>query len=308
MSLRFTATGFLIATLVACGPGDGESAQEPGEPEMPAPFLEDIESRVVTSAMSGREYQISVALPLGYADSLDRYPVLYALDANGQFGTVAETARYLAAIDWAQIPELLVVGIGYPSGGRFVHSRSHRLYDLTPTNDAKWEARFTGPSDGAGGGPDFLRFLREELFPLIDAEYRTDPSDRALYGHSVGGLFGLYALFEAPGTFQRVIAGSPSLWWDERFMFGLEDAYAGANDSLAARVFLSMGMLEADGVRPDGDCACMLSNLRDLAGILELRRYEGLVWQHHFFEGENHQSVVPATISRGLRFIYDSPN
>ena len=122
-----------------------EPAAKSSASEAPAPFLEEIESRVVTSAISGREYQISVALPLGYSDSLDRYPVLYALDANGQFGTVAETARYLGVTEWAQIPELLVVGIGYPTGGRFIHSRGHRSYDLSPTNDTKWQARATQP-------------------------------------------------------------------------------------------------------------------------------------------------------------------
>ncbi|MCH8123900.1 MAG: hypothetical protein IH853_12360 [Bacteroidetes bacterium] len=61
----------------------------------PSAYLEDVESRVLTSAITGRDYTISVALPLGYGDSTKTYPVLYAQDANGQFGTVVETARIL---------------------------------------------------------------------------------------------------------------------------------------------------------------------------------------------------------------------
>ena len=36
--------------------------------------------------------------------------------------------------------------------------------------------------------------------------------DRAWYGHSFGGLFGLYALFHNDGPFKRFIIGNPSIW------------------------------------------------------------------------------------------------
>ena len=305
--------------LVMCLLGCRSSASEAGGASdretaaIPEAFLADVESRVVTSAISGRMYQISVALPLGYADSTKAYPVLYAVDANGQFGTVVEAARILNNFD-TQIPQLLIVGIGYPSGGRQIHAEQHRLFDLFATEDREFkewhEGRFRpdlGPFDGyGGGGADFLRFVREELIPLIEAEYRADPSDRALYGHSAGGYFGLYALLEGEGTFQRVIAGSPSLFWDDRYFFRLEEFYAQTTRRLPARVFLSVGLEEHDQQRPETDCFCMVRNLRRLIEILERRQYLGLEWQVHYFEDENHQSVVPATVSRGLRFIYSS--
>ncbi len=279
----------------------------------PEAFLADVESRVVTSAISGRTYQISVALPLGYADSTKAFPVLYAVDANGQFGTVVEAARYLNNLG-RQIPQLLVVGIGYPFGGRHIRAEPHRLVDLFPTEDRafkEWheerahEGLDLGPFDGyGGGGADFLRFVREELIPLIEAEYRSDPSDRAFYGHSAGGYFGLYALLKGEGTFQRVIAGSPSLFWDDRYFFRLEESYAQATRRLPGRVFLSVGLEEPDGPWTDTKCFCMVTNLRRLAETLEHRQYEGLEWRVHYFEDENHLSVVPATVSRGLRFIY----
>lgn len=306
----------LLACLSGCrSPAlqtDGASATD-GE-IAPAPFLADVESRVVTSANSGRQYQVSVALPLGYADSTKSYAVLYAVDANGQLGTVVEAARILNNFG-SQIPQLLIVGIGYPLGGRQIQIEQHRFFDLFPTEDRdfetwheEWRAREwpdLGPLQGSGGGgADFLHFVREELIPLIEAEYRADASDRALYGHSAGGYFGLYALLEAPGTFQRVIAGSPVLFWDDRRFFELEESYAELNQELPARVFLSVGIEERDEHRPEADCICMVRNLRRLEQTLERRGYEGLEWQVHYFEGENHQSVVPATVSRGLRFVY----
>ena len=72
------------------------------------------ESRVVTSTTTGRTYQISVALPRDYAESTGTYPVVYAVDANGEFGIVVESAR-LMRID-ELVPPLIVVGVGYPVG------------------------------------------------------------------------------------------------------------------------------------------------------------------------------------------------
>ena len=64
-------------------------------PEDPPAFLERTESWVMTSKVTERDYQISIALPRGYGESTERYPVLYAVDANGQFGTVVESARLM---------------------------------------------------------------------------------------------------------------------------------------------------------------------------------------------------------------------
>ena len=149
---------------------------------------------------------VSIALPLGYADSTKTYPVLYALDANGQFGTVVEAARMLR-IGGGQIPQLVIVGIGYPYGGRQIYAGPHRIIDFFPTLEFEWieevKQGWPGPIPiyESGGAPEFLRFLREELFPLVEAEYRADPSDRAIYGHSGGGWFGLHALLDGDGAF-----------------------------------------------------------------------------------------------------------
>jgi predicted alpha/beta superfamily hydrolase len=50
-----------------------------------AAFLPDVTSQVMTLRVSHRAYQISVALPDGYAATHTPYPVLYAADANSEF-------------------------------------------------------------------------------------------------------------------------------------------------------------------------------------------------------------------------------
>jgi uncharacterized protein len=275
----------------------------------PAAFLPDVTSRVLTSSASNRRYQISVALPDGYTKDHAPYPVLYAADANAQFGTVVETARLLSFSK--QIPDIVIVGIGYANAGQgFKASGPPRALDLTPTEDQVWVEEFgkeslergVAPPESSGGAPKFLRFVRDELIPSIEGTYHVNRSDRTWYGHSFGGLFGVYLLFNANDLFNRFIIGSPSLWWDKRAMLAAEDAFAATKKPLHGRAFLSVGVLE----RQLAPKYPMVTDLREFATRLQRRNYEGFQFQTHFFEDENHLSVVPATISRGLRFVYAS--
>ena len=62
--------------------------------------------------------------------------------------------------------------------------------------------------------------------PFIDEEYRTVQTDRGLYGFSMGGLFTVYTMLHHPDLFQRYIAGSPSLWWNDGITFTYEETFA----------------------------------------------------------------------------------
>ena len=278
----------------------------------PPGFLADTESWVMTSSITKRTYQISVALPAGYKKENQPYPVLYGADANTEFGTLVETARIMRLEKL--IPDLVIVGMGYVTI-RQGWEEASRAVDLTPTEDQGWvrEMRESAKGsqevgmpafEGSGGGAGFFRFIREELIPSIENKYNVSHEDRAFYGHSFGGLFGLHALLNNEGTFRRFILGSPSLWWDSRVTFAHEEAYAAKHKVLPARVFLSVGLLE----ERDGDeqlaKLAQVKNLREFIEVLKHRGYEGLELQTRFFEDETHTSVIPATISKGLRFIY----
>ncbi len=273
----------------------------------PKAFLADIDNYVLDSSVhQDRQYQISVALPRTYKDSNQSYPVLYSLDANGEFGIIAETARMLAMEE--KVPEIIVVGIGYPSGGRFLYSVKYRTLDYTPTVDEKWlvEEKSRGLPEflipaGTGGAPKFLQFIRQQLVPFIEKKYRVKSDDRILLGHSFGGLFTTYALFQGNGLFQRFVIGSPSLWWHNRVIFNVEKEYAQTHKSLPARVFISVG---SDEDKYNDDNEQTVSPFKEFVKVLEKRNYADFKWESHLFEDETHVSVIPATISRGLCRIY----
>jgi predicted alpha/beta superfamily hydrolase len=190
----------------------------------------------MTSAVSKRAYQISVALPSGYSKEHAAYSVLYAADANAEFGTVVETARLLSLLNQnKEIPDLVIVGIGYPKAGQGFHaSGGLRGLDLTPTPDPVWVredakleiAQGMPPSEGSGGAPEFLAFIRSELIPAIEKLFNVSRTDRAWFGHSLGGLFGVYAMLNNDGLFRRFIIGSPSLWWNDQAILTTEESFA----------------------------------------------------------------------------------
>jgi hypothetical protein len=284
-AMRFSP--LLLLAMAACST-DERVAETDGWNPFPG-ALADTESRDLTSEVTGRTYRISVALPEDYATANKTYPVLYAVDANTQFGTVVEAARLLHLEE--TVPELIIVGIGYPVGW-LTNGDGSRLVDLTPTVDSS--------KGGGGEAPGFLEFMRRELIPFVEAEFRARPTGRALYGHSLGGLFALYTLFAGEGTFERYIAGSPSFGWDDRVILRQEAAYAESHDFLSAHLFLSSGSLENSEEWGES-----VADVEKFVAKLETRSYRELRVATAYLSDETHISVIPATVSRGLRAVYE---
>jgi predicted alpha/beta superfamily hydrolase len=274
----------------------------------PSPVvIPNSEVRTLHSKSVDQEYRILIALPMNYAKSNDKYPVLYVLDADMAFAWVTDLVRSAASLraigyhssypDPVHVPNLIVVGIGYPTSW-FDQPKlwwSLRTRDLTPTQNPD-NARALGLEGTFGGNAKkFLRFMQSELMPCINSNYRTDPTDSTIVGHSGGGLFALYVLFHQPETFRRYVVSSPSLWWDKKVTFEYEREYASNHTELTAKLFLSVGSLERT----------MMANLKELVKILEQRKYKGLELENHIFEDEGHISVSGTAICRGISSVFE---
>jgi len=247
------------------------------------------EVETLLSSVSRHYYRISIALPLTYSqDSEKTYPVVYLLDGNMWFGMATEISRVLN-FDREELPELIIVGIGYATDDPS-EVKDLRLQDLTPTQT---EA-------GTGKAEEFLRFIQKDLIPYVDANYRTEPTDRTIVGQSLAGLFSLYALFHAPETFNRYVVSSPSLWWDDRVAFEYEEEFAREHSGLPVKLFLSVGELEEQEWPGIG----MVSNVQDLHKKLEDRNYAGLEMQMVILEDETHSSVFPGAFTKGLKTVF----
>ncbi|GAB4527050.1 MAG: hypothetical protein OHK0046_44480 [Anaerolineae bacterium] len=268
------------------------------------------DTHLMTSQQNGRTYRIQVNLPLGYDKSPGdgwpfnnapaQWPIIYVLDGNWYTGLVTDMIGPMA---WCgSTNDAIVVGIGYPEGhdavDSFWISFTRRDHDLTPTPDeAAQKAMETqhqrpAPNGDAGG---FLKFIQHELIPMIERDYRADPAQRILLGHSYGGLFALYALFEAPDLFQTVIAGSPTLAYGSRFTFQQEATFAENHKRLPANLCLYVGEHEESL-----DDTTTTDTLR-MAAILQSRHYDGFTLTQRMFLGENHCEVAAPGFQWGLK-------
>ncbi|MEI9996672.1 MAG: alpha/beta hydrolase-fold protein [Rhizomicrobium sp.] len=258
------------------------------------------ESFALGSAQVDETFLVDVAAPLNHSGKA--LPVIYVLDGSQGFGLAAQTVSQLQL--GRLLPAAIVVGIGYRA--EMSRVRSLRLRDFTPDADGAYLARVAGtpdaPADGVapGGAAAFLRFVQEELKPFIESRYAVDRTDQTLVGMSLGGLFALHTLFDAPRSFQRYLALSPSIWWHDRAILARESAFARQAPDLPVNLFLSIGALE----EAEYASARMVSNLYELHARLAQRPYKTLRLAMEVFAGETHGSVYPAALSRGLRTVF----
>ncbi len=278
---------------------------QPASSRHPPVSLPDTEVRLLHSSIASDIYRLHISLPLTYANSDNTYPVVYLADGNGLFPLVRGISEALSG--GLEIPRLILVGIGYDTDDARAWGRL-RERDLLPTDasatDGSRRQEFTRTGIRRGQADLFLRFIREELKPFIEANYRTNPDDSTYVGNSYGGLFGLYVLFHHPDTFQRYIIGSPAIHHDNRVTLTYERDYAAQHEDLPARVFMAVGAREEMDDHLIDPSFEFVTNVKVLTKTLRERRYPGLNLTTQVLEDETHFSVIPATFSRGLRVVF----
>lgn len=246
---------------------------------------------------AGRE--LHVVLPDGYSATAAPYPVLVCLDAQWTFGTVCDAALNLGLA--RLLPRVVVIGVGWttPSTREVVHARAACF---TPTIAAipPAVARNMANPPRLGEAAGFQGWLLDDALPALHARYRIDPTQQTLIGHSLSGLFGLYTLFTRPKAFNRWLLASPSSWWDNKTIFDLEANSSRQGRVASSRVYLAVGSEET---LIGGDIP-MVANTVAMHERLQARRESGLEATVEILDGEMHHSVMPAAVSRGLRWLY----
>jgi predicted alpha/beta superfamily hydrolase len=242
-----------------------------------------IVGRLASSALAeAREF--SVRLPASYArEPRRRYPVIYVLDGPPLDGQTAEGATRLAAGGLA--PDVIVVGI--PN-----MQRGGRARDFLPPF---LSFRRRDGSPFTGGADRFLRFLRDELVPRIERDYRTTTT-RLLVGHSLGAIFVCYSLAAAPALFEARFAHSPAIWRDEDAVVADVARALSAARSLGGFFYLSVGAQEGDG---------MGQGFEKLRAVLaERAAAAGLRWRAEVTAGAGHETNVRLATPAALRAYF----
>ena len=254
--------------------------------QTPAPSvaLSDTEQRTITSAKIGRSYDLFISLPENYSATKQSYPALYVLD-GWHFPLMAFLQEN--NIYSKRMAPVIIVNIAHSPAS---DAMKLRAADFSPTPLPQ------SLGGGGGGASMFLDFFEHELIPFIDRTYRTNPADRGLLGHSLGGKFALYALEQRPALFQRIVAASPALFPDD----SLIDADARrALSAIPASVRLDLSVGSDDELG-------FAKSTAAFAHVLDQLKPKGLDYRFTVYSGENHNSVRLVSFPAGLYWVYHS--
>lgn len=116
--------------------------------------------QIISSMLIGLEFSVYVFLPIGYTENHGQdCPVIYTMDGQWLFNPLSDF------IDESS-REIIVVSIHFPEE------------DRRPIDYAK------------PGSLTYFDFMRDELLPVIEYQYRIDAADQVYVGNSLGGMLG----------------------------------------------------------------------------------------------------------------------
>jgi predicted alpha/beta superfamily hydrolase len=246
---------------------------EQAAPEPPSinPMM-PIEFDTIESSATGREYAITVVLPLSYMFTDVNYPVIYVTDGDFYAIPLGVAAGQLGF--GQEVPEFITVGVDYGNPDPMAWLELREL-DMGPD-----------------GRENFLQFFEEELIPTIESTYRADPSNRTLAGHSTGGDFALYGLLNAADTFSNFIASAPS---GAAGLIDTVDNFTSNQGEAPAKLYLDVGDLDAEE---------LIAGVQAFNDALVEMGFDGLDHEFAILDNETHLSVRPRAFNNALRWLF----
>ncbi|MEN9506340.1 MAG: hypothetical protein RI958_2266 [Actinomycetota bacterium] len=248
------------------------------------------------------DVRVAVAVPR----SSGPVPAVLVLDGQSMFLTATEFARTTSLVTLGALPPIAIVGV-WRERSRHLDYVSTRFRDFTPYEwilpepFAKDNALVR---DGTGGAEAFLDLIETSVVPTVRSH--IDVAEMAVAGWSLSGLFASWAWSQRPDLFAHLLAISPSLWWCDGRLLDEE-----LSPRPGARAFVSAGE------REEGDMSLVWPQIfahpaqRDAAGMVRHAvsfgtkcADAGAVTETVVFADEHHVTLVPASLSRGLRHLF----
>ncbi|MFE1599802.1 alpha/beta hydrolase [Methylobacterium sp. ID0610] len=258
-------------------------------------------------------WRITLYVPPGPAPAAG-WPILYLLDGNAVTGTAIDIERVQAPYPGSTGigARFAIVGIGYPTEDAYDGMR--RSWDYTPPPGRSYPPyKPGGPPIRTGGSPAFLDFIMTELKPAVEQRCQVDRARQALFGHSFGGLFVLYALTQVPDAFSHWIAASPSIYWEDSVLLKSVDEFE-KGPRPCANVLLLAGTYEAELApfqrdAPDREerlARLQQSRTVDLARLMadRLGKLPGLTSMFQVIPNRTHMTLLPEALNEAVAFSF----
>lgn len=244
-----------------------ERAETPVSAIIPATFF----SRFVKDSI-----RLDISLPTSYAvDTMKNYHVVYLTDGHWRRSEHDTIHR----MSWnKELPEVIVVGIGYPDGYDF---DKIRVRDLVMHPDR------------------LLTCIKEEVIPYVETRYRADRSKRTLWGSSYGGHFLMYTFTEhakAGTLFANYICASAILNppFEHNDLLHKEKELWETTQELSVSLYLTVGGLEDQS---------FTSSYGQIVSAIDAHAYTGLRFEHKVIPDKDHMTVWKPTLLQGLRMF-----
>lgn len=233
-------------------------------------------------------------------------PTVLLLDGHTMFATAVEYARTVSLVTLGALPPMAIVAVWRDSNDPLEYF-STRFRDFTPY---EWVLPEPFADDnamvhhGTGDAAAFADLLIARVLPAV--RERVDVAEVSIGGWSLSGLFAAWAWREHPDTFRHLIAISPSLWW-----CGGRLLDEGVPARPGSKAFVSAGECEEGDMTRVWPQRFAHPAQRDAAGMVrnavrfgEMCSAAGVDTDTVVFADEHHVTLVPASLSRGLRHLF----
>lgn len=230
----------------------------------------------------GDSFEIFISLPPGYNFS-DTYNVVYYCDANLKSGRHLRQLLLTPQFN-DKLKKVIFVGIGHIGNFHVLRSRDFIL----PTINGKDSI---GRDKNYGQTEKFYLYMKDELVPGINSQYKTNSNGNSIIGHSLGGLFVFYCLFKADNLFNKYFALSPALWIGKYSIYKFNRIQTGFSNK--KYLYFASGSKETINK--------ILKGTNNAKKFLDKSKYANLIYEYDIWKGKTHNSEVPLSLERILQ-------
>ncbi len=237
----------------------------------------------IFSKVLNEQRKIKICLPAEYKPGSNaKYDVVYIIDGETHFDDflfIYKFAKYEKFL-----PPLILIALP----NTYTNGVNMRDRDFLPEK--------TTGNIMAGGANDFIAFLKNELIPYVNKKLPTS-GENSLFGHSLGGVFTMYALIKEPGLFANYYCSDPAFPWNNRRII-----------TMTAETFKNTAELNKTLWINGVEETYRNVGIGKMDSVLKAMAPEGLRWKISIYPNETHMSVRLKGIYDGLKYTFDGYN
>ncbi len=222
----------------------------------------------MTSSILKEERTLLIHTPASYASSSKNYGVLYVLDGDNHFNQAINATTLLAQN--GRMPETIIVAI--------------------PNN------RGTRGRDLGRGRDNFKKYIKEEVIPFVNSNYRTS-KHKTLFGHSMAGAFTLNYLATDTNVFDNYIAASPVIQIFNSELLTQYSTLFKTQKNISKPLYFSIAGVEAEG-------QVVTDAMDKFVALLKKEAPKNFPWEYDFIPNQVHMTTPYLTMFKGLTDVF----